>query len=124
MPLKSAWKENDELIILAGTRPRVEDAGVDIIDEDGALRLGMCPAGEFLVPKMIGDDDMVGESRGIRSTFFNIFTAVDSPPARNLLPYNSGTISWISRIIRAPVIRGYQAAKTRKSGILWICRIS
>ena len=60
MPLKPARKKNNRFVVTGSPGARPEDAGVDVIDENGTL-IFSCPRTVFFQPQVVGKNHVVRE---------------------------------------------------------------
>src|SRR5690242_21365501 len=45
VPLQAAGEKEDDFVVVTGTRARMEDLRVHVVDEDGAFAIGASPCG-------------------------------------------------------------------------------
>ena len=64
MPLEAAGEDDDLFAVVARAGAELENIGVHVVDEDGALAGGRGTGRVFFQPQVVGEDHMVGKFGG------------------------------------------------------------
>src|SRR6266852_3510101 len=64
MPVETTRIKNDELPVVSGAGTAIENGQIDLVQVHRAFLFGNGARNQFLMPKMVGDNDVIGERRG------------------------------------------------------------